>query len=384
MEISAKFRFYCWILSIGLLLVTVCILFDVIAQLSMHNSGYSHFPQVPIAFSLMQVKKVSPTINSTWRSELSSNSSAGETLCSYLRANPNEPDTIFYNRMPKAGSSTMEKLYDQLSKKNNFGRWKAPRMFWGDMDSKMHQFETYVSQLRTYHHYIIDGHWSQRVFDVKKIAQTAEYVQLIRECHSWMLSRIDYTLFDSVEARKSKTSRYKYDEYIRYKLNSGSNDIDECLDDLNCLQNSNIVYRAGMNIQYLCDKDCDKSDDRNKRKLYSMSTLNNPDKFTVIGMLSEMEKYLYVLECAYPDILHGITATYLKEKTNTRTSNKKHNTDALVTLVNETCAQSKEYNRVYREAVAILTDQYEYLLTNNNKCCRKRKRTQNSNIFRVT
>ena len=85
----------------------------------------------------MQVKKVSPTINSTWRSELSSNSSAGETLCSYLRANPNEPDTIFYNRMPKAGSSTMEKLYDQLSKKNNFGRWKAPRMFWDDMDSNM-------------------------------------------------------------------------------------------------------------------------------------------------------------------------------------------------------------------------------------------------------
>ena len=367
---------------IGLILVIVYIIFDVLAQSSMHNSGYSRFPQLPIAISFIQVKKLSHAINSTWRSELSSNSSAGEILCSYLQVNPNEPDTIFYNRMPKAGSSTMESLYDQLSKKNNFGRWKAPRMFWGDMDDNIHQFENYVNQLRTYKHYIIDGHWSQRVFDAKKIAQTAEYVQLIRECHSWMLSRIDYALFDSVQAREAKTTKQGYQKYIRYRLNSSSDNVDECLGDLNCLQNSNIVYPAAVNIPYICDKDCDKNDEGNNINLYSIPTLNNPDKFTVVGVLSEIEKYLYILECAYPDILHGITTKYLNEKTNTRKSNKKHNTDALLTLVNETCAKSKEYNRAYREAEAILINQYEYLLANSNKCCRKRKQQQNSNIFR--
>jgi len=88
---------------------------------------------------------------------------------------------------------------------------------------------------------------------------------------------------------------------------------------------------------------------------------------------AHLEKYLYVLECAYPNVLRGILDLFLNDKTHAKKSTKLNDTNALLTLVNDTYNSAVTYNKMYYEVEKILLNQYEYLKVNKNKCCRKQK-----------
>ena len=348
--------------TIGIVLIIMSISFDYIAQSNVSYPGYSLYNWNPSLIERIP-------INSTWRAGVSKNASAGETLCAYLQSNPYEPELIFYNRMPKAGSSTMESLYGILSKKNKFGLWKAPKQFWGGMNQNIDDFENRVANLDQSSRYIIDGHWSQRVFNTSLFKRNVEYVQLIRECHGWVTSHVDYELFDCVAAKKAKKNR-KFPDYINSRLKIKDSDVDKCFMDRDCVLHSHIIPGADAGYRYVCDKNCS-SKYRFDNSVTSIPTLNNPDIYIVVGVLSQLEKYLYVLECAYPNILNGIRPLYLSQDTHTRISNKRHNTNTLQTLVNETCDRSIKYTKLYAEAEQILLSQYDYLMANKDKCCRR-------------
>lgn len=115
--------------TIGIVLIIMSISFDYIAQSNVSYPGYSLYNWNPSLIERIPSYKI--PINSAWRAGVSKNASAGETLCAYLQSKPYEPELIFYNRMPKAGSGTMESLYGILSKKKKFGLWKAPKQFGG-------------------------------------------------------------------------------------------------------------------------------------------------------------------------------------------------------------------------------------------------------------
>ncbi len=370
---TSKFRLIT-VSVIGIVLIIMSISIDFVAQSNLSYSGYSlynHYWSESNADGTNNpsvIKRIYQ-VNSTWRAGVSKNASAGETLCAYLRANPSEPELIFYNRMPKAGSSTMEALYNKLSKKYKFGRWQAHKEFWGEMDHNIDDFEKRVANLNQLPHYIIDGHWSQRLFNTSLFKRNAEYIQLIRECRGWVTSKVDYGLFDSTEARKAK-SKNKYDEFIKSKLKINHTDIDKCLTDKTCLLHANIIPSPDSAYRYVCDKNCS-SKYGFDNGVTSVPTLNNPDTFIVVGVLSQLEKYLYVLECAYPNILRGIRDMYLNQHIHSKISSKIHNTDALQSLVNETCGDSTKYNNLYAETEQILLNQFDYLMANKNKCCRK-------------
>jgi len=315
-----------------------------------------------------------PRINTTWRSEILRNSSAGETLCAYLRTNPNEPEIIFYNRMPKAGSSTMQLLYTSLSKTNNFNRLGTSPRFWLS-SMNVTEFEGEIMQLVTNKNkkqFVIDGHWYQQMFNATLINRNMEYVQLIRDAKSWIKSRISYSLFDSVGAAKARRN-HTFDNYLKGMLNINHTNYNQCFEDYSCLRNINIEFNPDHMVPFVCSQSCGYDNVSPHNSRIHLPTLNNPDTFVVIGVLSHLEKYLYVLECAYPNVLRGILDLFLNDKTHAKKSTKLNDTNALLTLVNDTYNSAVTYNKMYYEVEKILLNQYEYLKVNKNKCCRKQK-----------
>lgn len=303
--------------------------------------------------------------------------SAGETLCSYLRANPNEPDIIVYNRMPKAGSSTMQILYSSLSKTNNFTRWETPPSFWGQIN--VTQFERdVILYLNTIdqRQLVIDGHWFQRKFNSTLLNRNIEYVQLIRDSKSWIKSWIFYTTFNSLAAFKARENN-SFDEYIKQKLNLNHSNYHLCFEDYNCLRNANIGFDPDSLVPYVCGESCSELINNSNSSSSSQAmlpTLNNPDAFVSIGVLSHLEKYLHVLECAYPNVLKGILDLFLSERTHANISSKLNNTKALLDFVNGISSRAVSYNKMYDDVENILLDQYEYLKQNKDTCCRKQRK----------
>lgn len=368
LESNFTLRLFIVLIS-SIVLAILSISLDFVAQSNPSNSsGYSVYNFLN-KVNLNHNHTHKSNVNTTWRTESLRNASAGETLCAYLQANPTEPELIFYNRMPKAGSSTMSALYETLAKRNTFGLWHAPRKFWGEMDKNIREFEeNIITELTYYSHYIVDGHWNQRLFDTSLFHRNAEYIQLIRDCHGWVISQADYTLLDCEFANNAKKS-HTYDDYVKEMLKINNTDIDACFADYDCLRHSGFLQSPNDFYGCVCGESCSA---KYAHKNTVTPTLNNPDVFIAVGVLSQLEKYLYVLECAYPNILDGIKKLYLNQHIHSRKSNKRHNTPAFLTVVNETCDGSGKYKEMYAEAERILVNQYEYLLANSDKCCRRR------------
>jgi hypothetical protein len=218
---------------------------------------------------------------------------------------------------------------------------------------------------------VTDGHWSQRIFNVSLLNRNIEYVQLIRDSKSWIKSQIFYTLFGSVAADKARRNK-SFDEYIKQKLNLNHGNYTECFEDYNCLKNINIGLNPDSLVRFVCSESCSSFINSNNSRAM-LPTLNNPDAFVAIGVLSHLEKYLYVLECAYPNVLRGILDLFLRDNTHAKKSSKLNDTNALLEFVNDTSSRADAYNKMYDDIENILLDQYEYLRVNKDTCCRKQR-----------
>ena len=259
-------------------------------------------------------------------------------VSSYLQTVP-EPPVVLYNRLSKCGSTTMQLLFEELSKKNDFGLWNAPMEYWHDLDIDKQLRKHFLSDLNKNmkaakgKKFLADGHWWQTTFSPEELeGKVHENIQLLRECKSRRHSKFFYGLFDSSAAtavKETKTpqkfKKYEHD-YLRTDIN-----VKDCLNDYQCLKGTTKFDHNDTEIVFLCGSKCEANliDDKNfkaiknnKHHIYdgevvssgAISNIHNPKVFTVIGVLDYMEPFMEMLECIYPSMLNGIHSTFVSQQ----------------------------------------------------------------------
>jgi hypothetical protein len=238
--------------------------------------------------------------------------------CNYIHTSE-EPIILLYNRLPKCGSSTMQYLFQKLSKQNKFITLSVNNTFWTDLESdkNKHLRKKFIHQINEKRkdgkfqlgkRIIVDGHWLQTEFKYKNFHQPFEYIQLIRECHSRRRSFFYYSLYDSYASRHAKINNMSW-EHLQHVLHS--NDPDSCLNDTSCLLKSgnHAFTKNPIELKHICGTKCNmKQNEPNK----SLMRLIDHNRLTVLGILEKMNEFIEMLECAYPNFLRGIGSIYME------------------------------------------------------------------------
>jgi hypothetical protein len=309
------------------------------------------------------------------------NSSSDSDWCRFLQSNP-EPDFLFYNRMGKAGSTTMQSYFEKMSKANHFVTVNMERDFWVDfeiMTSKRSEFVKKMTSVYLKHGnktVLANGHWAQFVFEPTHfLSKRIEYIQLIRNCSTLARSIFLYSLFESESARSAAANQLDGNLTRIGKLlnvTNSSTSIRDCLQSDGCVESSHLLSRFESNeLSTLCGVQCHTNHSSAYGNLYS------PHVFTVIGAIEYFDEYLTLLECAYPNILRGIVALNKKDKVKARpTQIPFQNVSGLTKFISHDLCQPGEskYMDVYSEAIRLLLNRYNYVIRNKATCCRKKRR----------
>ncbi len=239
--------------------------------------------------------------------------------CSYLQEYP-EPSFLFYNRLGKAGSTTMREYLRILSKRNHFSSIDMTPNYWLDFEDNQSIKNSFEKQIldkySTNHHpVIVNGHWAQYLFNSSTfLSKHLEYFQLIRNCSTIATSHLLYNLFDSSAAKHANQSNPLRVRQI-LRINNQSNvTIEECLQNEECISKSHYFDRFDQTLlTALCGKQCQKNyahvagdHHNNTARLGVLSNLHNPLVFTIIGVLEHLPAFFSLLECVYPTLLSGI------------------------------------------------------------------------------
>lgn len=283
----------------------------------------------------------------------------------------------------------MQNILHQLSKDNKFRAHGLPPEYWINLpsspDTLNHLYELIRNEYQTRQQPIIyDGHWVQYLFNkTKLLSLNIEYIQLIRSCESFATSLFFYILFENHAARAAQ--RISNETYINYtksklKILNSSMTIEECLESYQCIKNSNFFATFEFDtLNYLNGQYHENGDQHYSHDTGAIYNLQNPNIFTVVGVLEYLDIYLEMLECVYPTLLHGINSLFQKENTHSRPTmtNKSH--FGIQSFVTDLCnSTTNTYPHVHKEATRILLERYQYMKSHHSKCCRKSKISDDS------
>jgi len=285
--------------------------------------------------------------------------------CERIGSSP-EPREVLYNRIPKAGSSTMQ----HLLRINNHGRSRGNRdgdtsfrigsEFWGNTlierqssDGRLRAEFDRIAEDRKKPELavVIDGHF----YPMFKHG-AATYFNIMRNPRSRLTSWFYYSLHDSHEAKALNRSS---EELVK---TYGSDKLDEkCYDSLVCQKFIKRKYKS--QLQYLCEGDVCGSEGE-KAQIFSSTLLE------VGGFLEEFDKSLEMLECVYPTVFNGVREAYgdlrgAVERKGSR--NAGISSERLDSLIDEACGREKE---VYDKLMAQFLKRYERMRVSREVCCR--------------
>jgi hypothetical protein len=328
-----------------------------------------------------------------------------EKWCKHLQDYPNEPQVILYPRMPKCGSSTMDTLFQSLASKNNFIFARTPREVWTNLDGNPPARKQMVDIIRQGLYQrkrpvVVEGHFEKINFAHDEIDPRnrtpvhIESIQLTRDCFGRSMSLFFYSLFQQKTAVQAK-SKGKTKEHMLSKLNiSKSSDegktfqINDCMERYDCVKGFDFLAFENNGLRYLCGHHCLQEISKGYDHLNEVpghhSTLAkgalynavHPQHFTVVGLLSKLEEFLEMLECAYPNLLHGILQLYQKYNVHANRGMevvKQKPTKALIDVINDSCDPAKsEAGFVYEKLFPYLRSRYQFMKQNKQRCCRKR------------
>jgi hypothetical protein len=139
--------------------------------------------------------------------------------CQYVSKTP-EPDVIFYNAIPKAGSATLKKLlkYNLIKNaKSKFPfRLQEPKLAGLSREVKERNIYSDLEKLHAQHRksvqekFVIAGHFHYFPFNASKVSYPImERMQLVRDCRSWYRSAIAYTLTDAYKDMNKDYEKYQ-------------------------------------------------------------------------------------------------------------------------------------------------------------------------------
>jgi hypothetical protein len=330
--------------------------------------------------------------------------------------------------MPKCGSSTLEELISTLSISNNFTAMRTPPDLWKNLDANTTARNEFIEMVNNHiqqrkQHIVVDGHFEQIIFPpnsfldihgrehevsnqknpTHKQRQRVESIQLIRDCGSRSTSLFFYELFDSMAAIQAKaTGNLK--GHILDAMHVHSNSIagkefrfEECLESYACVKGYPFEAYERNGLQYLCGDECIKqvinSAFTNKQTARAFSSRRNPTQsiqvkgamfhaiqpqyFTVIGALEQMDEFFEMLECAYPTIFHNLLNLYRSKPVHVKSgvaSTHYEHSEALMKVVQEACdPETSDAGFVYKKLLPFFRSRYQFMKQNRKRCCRKVK-----------
>jgi len=279
--------------------------------------------------------------------------------CKHLSSTP-EPPLVVYNRIPKAGGTTMKAIYQ-----DKLHRALGMRGFTNRNNLKDKLLSTFSAILETSKEgttTIVDGHF-RPMFPVPN----ATFMNLMRLPKSRVVSNFYYSLYDSVAAKHSDNGVNK--KFLENVTSPALNE--KCLKSKNCLKWLRTACRS--QIQFLSTSDSwgEEKTDGTYDKIDIGKILSNKN-LEVLGFQEEFEKSLDMFECAFPSIFEGARQKLKGIGSKNKGKHKFGITSKnLEKLIDENfCVEEME---LYRRALDQFNYRYTKMMMNRDRCCRVKR-----------
>ena len=305
-----------------------------------------------------------------------------KSWCTRIRDTP-EPWLIVYNRIPKCGSSSLERIFDHQKRvsRHRIVAWHTPMQYMGPFhnDATQKFYATLAkrrSQFGRGAFHVVDGHWSFREIP-RNLTTKVEYIQMYRECRGQAKSAALWEMVNGVP-RSARRNPDKLKDYLSTRgLNIPAK---ECIEDINCLQRIHLgnVKKGIVTRQYFCGDPCAPGATGNHSAWdVAISRLrgDNPGVrgvYSIVGVTELFEEYLEVLQCLYPSVFDGVVKWFRKQGMYANKSKFSGGTAALEQYAAGICADGDEllYDEIRKEFEA----KYSIMKRHPGGCCRKKQR----------
>ena len=362
----------------------------------------------------------------TWNDHMEADTRA---WCSSVQSTP-EPSLVFYNRIPKCGSSTMQGLFRKIahyqhSTKSNSSHLKnvkaasTTRPLWSNQPSPQLQQDLYQfvnSQFTSSKNNLLvfDGHISFFPFNTSSIrlnsqvTNALEFTNVIRQCESRQQSGFFYTLYESVGARKAERKKQTSSYLLETLGLDKSENLTQCLRNESCLLKSNKLNPSSKaRIISTFMGDCSRKGGCSERQSQQQkkeeqkgkngkeiniemvtqrevaSVLNNVKAnsgvYKTFGLIEYLTQYLEMLECVYPSMRGIVQVLNTSHKANSHSDVFRHPETTRITnkVFAEQCHDSPD-SRLYTLMNTTFWRRYHALKSQRGRCCRGHGQTMGS------
>ena len=211
------------------------------------------------------------------------------------------PLVLVYNRIPKAGSTSLMALAKELSVKNGFSM-VTPEPYFAHDKIRRAIFHAIVTNTRT----LVVNHFH---FPEIVYSDRVEYMNMVRDPVERLLS--DYSYLRSFQSRKNHA--------LSYREKHGDISVDECIfGDTEfsgkCLPISNLQ------AHFFCGME--KSPCHENATLLAARAAINLEKLYTVGVTERYDDTLKMLETKYPKFFKGISELYTSKQEKTLNTNQ--------------------------------------------------------------
>ena len=239
-----------------------------------------------------------------------------QNWCNYVSNSP-EPDIIFYNRVPKCGSTTMVSIAETSCKSGrDCSVIGYPSKYWKPVITEKEKESIYKfasKDKRKSGIKVLHGHIPYFIFNASNVlnSQRMEFVQLYRNCADRYASSFFYDILDSLKAKTAK-KKHEYNEFLISMF--GTINWQDCITDKKCLLNSTKYKRMRIDEYWyytVGHRACNASSSslckyrEVESEAFELNFNPREGNYIAFGILEEMEKYLELLECIYPSVFTG-------------------------------------------------------------------------------
>lgn len=223
---------------------------------------------------------------------------------------PFQPSVLVYNRIGKAGSSTMIHQLRGLSARNNF-TFSQPFPYHDHKALRTSIFSSVSNQSAT----VICNHFN---FPELTYGDELKYINIMRDPVQRYISEYYYM-------RSSKRGKQAEKFIERW----GNYTIDECLGrNETCLSG-----KSNVQIEYLCGKEngaCDRMSDAEK----FITALDNWKRHYFLGIMENMIQTIELLEILFPRFFKGANSTVVQVKNPTKYQQPSHSSIKILEAMN--------------------------------------------------
>jgi hypothetical protein len=211
------------------------------------------------------------------------------------------PLVLVYNRIPKAGSTSLMTLAKELSIKNGFSM-VTPEPYFAHDKIRRAIFHAIVTNTRT----LVVNHFH---FPEIVYSDRVEYMNMVRDPVERLLS--DYSYLRSFQSRKNHA--------LSYREKHGDISVDECIFG-NTKFSGNCLPISNLQAHFFCGME--KSPCHENATLLASRAAINLEKIYTVGVTERYDDTLKMLETKYPKFFKGISELYMSKQDKSLNTNQ--------------------------------------------------------------